>query len=142
MRAVARRHFCVALLGSLIPFSRVITAESRRDLVTYLQERFRLSERQVKGALGALLVYAQERLPKDDFDMLTQRIPNAERILQDVKLQGVVTGPLDDISEYEETLSSLGIGQPLASQFAPAVLDYLTAAGQVQERDILARALD
>jgi hypothetical protein len=142
MRAVARRHFCVALLGSLIPFSRVITAESRRDLVTYLQERFRLSERQVKGALGALLVYAQERLPKDDFDMLTQRIPNAERILQEVKLQGVVTGPLDDISEYEETLSSLGIGQPLASQFAPAVLDYLTAAGQVQERDILARALD
>jgi hypothetical protein len=74
--------------------------------------------------------------------MLTQRIPNAERILQEVKLQGVVTGPLDDISEYEETLSSLGIGQPLASQFAPAVLDYLTAAGQVQERDILARALD
>ena len=142
MRALTRRHFSMALLGSLIPFSRVITAESRRDLVTYLQERFRLSERQVKGALGALLVYAQERLPKDDFDMLTQRIPNAERILQEVKLQGVVTGPLDDISEYEETLSSLGIGQPLASQFAPAVLDYLTAAGQVQERDILARALD
>jgi hypothetical protein len=143
--AVARRHFgktlLAALLGSLV-LSNPVTAGARPDLVDYLQERFGLSERKVRGALGALLVFARERLLKDDFDTLTRRIPNAERILQDVKQQGIVTGPLDNVGEYEATLSNLGIGQPLASQFAPAVLDYLTAVGHVPERDILASALD
>jgi hypothetical protein len=141
--AVARRHFSMALLAALaIPGSHVVMAGPRPDLVDYLQERFGLSERKVKGALGALLVFARERLSRDDFDVLSRRVPNAERIEQQVKLQGVVTGPLDDVGEYEATLSNLGIGQPLASQFAPAVLDYLSAVGHVPERDILARALD
>jgi hypothetical protein len=35
----------------------------------------------------------------------------------------------------------VGIGQPLASQIAPAVLDYLDAAGYSRERDILAGIL-
>ena len=34
------------------------------------------------------------------------------------------------------------IGQPLASQFAPAVLEYLGAAGFELERSMLARVLD
>ena len=57
-------------------------------------------------------------------------------------MQGVVTRPLDDIDDYEESLASLGIGQPLASQFAPAVLEYLGAAGFELERSMLARVLD
>jgi hypothetical protein len=59
-----------------------------------------------------------------------------------VKRQGVVTGPLDDRDEYEAALSSVGMGQPVAAQFAPAVLGYLAAAGYEGERDILARVLD
>jgi hypothetical protein len=59
--------------------------------------------------------------------------------MQEVKMRGIVTKPLDDLDEYEEALSQLGMGQPLASQFAPAVIEYLGAAGFVQERDILAQ---
>ena len=62
--------------------------------------------------------------------------------MEQVKLQGIVTGPLDDLGEYEATLSSLGIGQPLASQFAPAVVEFLGAAGYTRERDMLARVLN
>jgi len=58
--------------------------------------------------------------------------------MQTVKLQGVVNGPLDSVEEYEKTLSNVGIGQPLASQIAPAVREYLGAAGYSRERDILA----
>lgn len=130
------------LLASLAPHEDARAAQSARSIIPQLQEQFGLNEQQVRGALGALLVFARERLPKPEFDQLAQRIPNAERAMQDVKLQGIVTGPLDNREEYEAALSSLGIGQPLASQFAPAVLSYLGAAGYERERDILARVLN
>ena len=80
-------------------------------------------------------------MSKDDFDHLAARVPNADRIMQDVKLRGIVTRPLDDIEEYQAALASLDIGQPLAAQFAPAVLDWLSAAGLDAEHDILAKVL-
>ena len=106
-----------------------------------LEQRLGLTDTQVRGALGALLVFARERLPKPDFDDLAESIPNAERIMQDVKLRGVVSGPLDDMDDYERALSNLGIGQPLASQVAPAVLQVLGEAGHSRERDILERVI-
>jgi hypothetical protein len=58
-----------------------------------------------------------------------------------VKLQGVVNKPLDRLEDYEVSLANLGIGQPLAAQIAPAVVEYLGASGYSRERDILARVL-
>ena len=130
------------LLAGLAPHEHAFAAPPARSIIPQLQEQFGLNEQQVRGALGALLVFARERLPKPEFDQSAQRIPNAERAMQDVKLQGIVTGPLDNRGEYEAVLSNLGMGQPLASQFAPAVLGYLAAAGYEQERDILAGVLD
>lgn len=111
-------------------------------LVPRLESEFGLTEQQVRGALGALLVFTRERLPKPQFDELAARIPNADQIMQDVKARGIVTRPLDRIEDYEKSLASLGIGQPLASQFAPAVVRYLGEAGFHRERDMLARVLD
>lgn len=144
---LARRSFVGAILLGLLPASLVleagpVPAQQPTNIITYLQQRFGLSDRQVRGALGALLVYAHQRLQKSDFDTLAARVPNAERIMQTVKLQGVVNGPMDDVDEYEKTLTNVGIGQPLASQIAPAVLDYLGATGHDVERDILAGILD
>ena len=117
-------------------------ASPRRTIVPMLEEQLGLNDAQVRGALGALLVFARERLPKPDFDDLAESIPNADRIMQEVKLRGVVTGPLDDMDDYERSLSNLGIGQPLASQVAPAVLRALGEAGHSRERDILAGVID
>lgn len=138
--SVAAAFAC--LLAGIALHEHAVAAPPARSIIPQLQEQFGLNESQVRGALGALLVFARERLPKPEFDQLAQRIPNAERAMQDVKLQGIVTGPLDNRDEYEASLSSLGIGQPLASQFAPAVLGYLRAAGYEQERDILAGVLN
>jgi Protein of unknown function VcgC/VcgE (DUF2780) len=117
-------------------------ASPRRAIVPMLEEQLGLNDTQVRGALGALLVFARERLPKPDFDDLAESIPNADRIMQEVKLRGVVTGPLDDMDDYERSLSNLGIGQPLASQVAPAVLQALAQTGHSRERDILAGVID
>jgi hypothetical protein len=126
----------------LVDPARAQQASPRRTIVPMLEEQLGLNDAQVRGALGALLVFARERLPKPDFDDLAESIPNADRIMQEVKLRGVVTGPLDDMDDYERSLSNLGIGQPLASQVAPAVLRALAEAGHSRERDILAGVID
>jgi hypothetical protein len=143
---VTQMHFAtVAVLAclflSLLVYEQPLAAQPGQSIVPRLQEQFGLNETQVRGALGALLVFTRERLPKQEFDELARSIPNAEQIMQQVKLQGIVTRPLDDIEDYEAALASVGIGQPLASQFAPAVLEQLRATGHERERSILARAL-
>ena len=140
-----RRHIAQwsgLLILACCVFLHANAAQPGRTIIPELQERFGLSEGQVRGALGALLVFAREQLPKPQFDDLASRIPNADRIMQEVKLRGIVTRPLDDVEDYEDSLAQLGMGQPLASQFAPAVVEYLGAAGFVQERDILMQILD
>jgi hypothetical protein len=144
--AAARLHFIVVatfcgLLLSLAVTDVGIAAAPGASIVAYLQERLGLNEVQVRGALGAMLVFARDRLPKPEFDELTSRIPNADAMMQDVKLRGIVTGPLDDIDEYQQSLATLGLAEPLAAQFAPAVLDYLGAAGYSHERDTLYRVI-
>lgn len=115
---------------------------ARATIVPALEQRFGLNEGQVRGALGALLVYVRERLPKPDFDQFAARIPDADRIMQEVKTRGIVTGPLDDMDDYAASLSSLGIGESVAAQIPPAVVEFLGTAGYNRERDILSRALD
>lgn len=129
------------LVALLVAPLQLQAAAPGQSIVPILQERLGMTETQVRGALGALLVFARERLTKADFDDLAETIPNADRIMQDIKLRGVVTGPLDDKDDYEAALSNLGIGQPLASHFAPAVLESLVATGHSRERDILARVI-
>ena len=132
----------IVLAIAQLGFGAPVAAQPGQSIIPHLQQHFGLSEGQVRGALGALLVYARERLPLPEFNDLAERIPNAGQIMQDVKLRGIVTKPLDTVEDYEESLASLRMGQPLASQFAPAVLQYVGDAGWERERDILASVLD
>lgn len=132
---------CIACSRFVAGLEVIAQSESGESLVSYVQQRLGLTEQQVRGALGALLLFAREQLPKTEFDMLAQRVPNAAQIMEQVKLEGIVNAPMDDRDEYEATLVNLGIGQPLASQIAPAVLDYLLAAGHDEEHDLLQQAL-
>jgi hypothetical protein len=139
------RRFIHVVLAAVACFSlhqHAVAADPGPSIIPQLQARFGLSEAQVRGSLGALLVFVRERLPKPEFDELSKSIPNADYIMREVRLRGIVTRPLDDIGDYEASLASLGIGQPLASQFAPAVVEYLGAAGFERERSMLARVLD
>jgi len=140
-----QRQRALAVLAVLVAGCMLLqhgfAAVPGQNAAAYLEDHLGLNDRQARGALGALLVYAREQLPKPQFDQLASRMPNADYIMQAVKQQGVVTKPLDDIGDYEESLASLGIGQPLASQIAPAVVEFLGAAGFDQEQSILAGIL-
>jgi hypothetical protein len=128
-------------LACLAQVRGAFAATPANELVTHLEQQLGLNEGQVRGALGALLVFARERLPQPEFDELASRMPNAEQIMQAVKLRGIVTGPLDDLDDYEESLGSLGISRPLAAQVGPAVVAWLGSSGYHKERDMLAGVL-
>jgi hypothetical protein len=117
-------------------------AEGSSGIVSHLQQTFGLSEGQVNGALGTLLVFAREKLPKPEFDELAARMPRADAAMQSVKSQGIVTRPLDTRSEYEDALANVGIPAALAPKFAPAVIAYLGTAGYARESSMLARVFD
>jgi hypothetical protein len=139
---IGRLAMLAGLISLGIAHEPANAASPGQSIIPALQEQLGLSEQQVRGALGALLVFVREDLPKPEFDELARTIPNAERIMQEAKSRGIVTRPLDDIADFESSLSSIGIGQPLASQFAPAVVQSLADAGHTRERDILVHALD
>jgi len=146
LRPLQLRRVCVVLVTCAFVICAsndyAFAQQVRQGMIEQLQQRFGLREPQVRGALGALLVYAREQLPKPEFDEFAQSIPDAYHIMDEVKGRGVVTQPLDDIEDYEKSLATLGIAQPIAEQFAPAVLELLGAAGRDNERDILARLLN
>jgi Protein of unknown function VcgC/VcgE (DUF2780) len=147
MRALRRSAQTWRLLLLACLLTSVVTpdfalAQSQQSIVPLLQAQLGLNEMQVRGGLGALLVFVREQLPKPEFNDLAEVIPNADYIMQDVKTRGIVTGPLDNLDDFEATLVNLGIGQPLASQFAPAVLQALGQTGHDRQRDILSRAMN
>jgi len=117
-------------------------SQPAKPIVPYLQEHLGLEEHQVRDALGVLLVFARERLPKPQFDQLARRMPNAAMLLEQTRSRGIVTGPLDDESEYEAALTKLGIAPQSAAQFAGVVQQYLGMAGYYEERDVLSRVFD
>jgi hypothetical protein len=131
---------CLLLL--FFALDRSLAAQPGYSILPVLQERFGLSEEQVRDALGALLVFTRERLPEPAFNELAATVPNADLAMQQVKMRGIVTSPLDDLDDYEAALGNTGISPAQAAQFAPAVLEALHATGHDRERDILAGALD
>ncbi len=134
------------LLVCVLPLSGIVegvfAAQPGQSILPLLEQRFGLNEQQVRDALGALLVFTEERLPQPEFNELAATIPNAGLIMQQAKMRGIVTKPLDDLDDYEAALGNTGISPAYAAQFAKAVLEALYETGHERERDILARALD
>ena len=64
-----------ALLAGLACFAfhpHAVAAEPGPSIIPQLQERLGLSEAQVRGSLGALLIFVRERLPKPEFDRVVE----------------------------------------------------------------------
>src|SRR5262245_2112048 len=67
-------RFLAAVIGCLLgclllsPVYSQAPQAPASDLVTHLQERLQLSDQQVRGGLGVLLVFARQRLPQTQFD--------------------------------------------------------------------------
>lgn len=127
----------LALLACSTLHESALAATEGQDIAAYLENQLGLNHVQARGSLGALLVFAREQLPKPQFDQLATRFPNAEILMENVKAQGIVTRPLDDISGYEKSLEALNISETVAAQIPPAVVQYLGDIGYDEEQAIL-----
>jgi hypothetical protein len=141
VRFISIAMLCGLLLSLGPREAGAAAAAPEPGIVAYLQKRLDLNETQVRGALGALLVYARDRLPEPEFAALTTRVPNADNMMEDVKLKGIVTRPLDDVDAYEQALATLEIPQPVAAKLVQGVLDYLDESGYAEEHDILYKVI-
>ena len=130
-----------SIVASYVSPNTSVVASASADLSTYLEKRLGLTDAQVQDALGALLLFVHGRISLEDFDRLAAAIPNAGRIMLAVQQRGTVDGPLDDIEDYEAALADVGIGQPRASEIAPAVIRFFSNSGRDLQREIMKRAL-
>lgn len=76
------------LLSMAFTHAGSVAASPGQNIIPILQAQLGLTEQQVRGALGALLVFVREELPKPAFDELARTIPNAQRIMQEAKSAG------------------------------------------------------
>ena len=141
MKFIALAGF-VAILAVQLPAQAQSQSQSAKQILPFMEERLGLSEYQVRGGIGVLLTFAQERLPKSQFDQLAKRLPSIDVLLEETHLRGIVSTPMDDKDDYEAVLAKLGIPTAKASQFASVVQEYLGTVGLYEERDTLSRAFD
>ena len=110
-----------------------------RSIIPQLQEKIGFSEWQVRGSLGACSSSFVSGFRRCNSTSREKDFRTPTTSCARLTLRGIVTRPLDDVRSSEASLASLGIGQPLASEFAPAVVEYLEAAGFQRESSQLAR---
>ena len=72
-------HLLLAALACFGLHQHAVAADPGPSIIPQLQARFGLSEAQVRGALGALLIFVRERLAKQDFDAVSKRISRLPR---------------------------------------------------------------
>ena len=65
-------HLLLAALACFGLHQHAVAADPGPSIIPQLQARFGLSEAQVRGALGALLIFVRERLAKQDFDAVAK----------------------------------------------------------------------
>lgn len=110
-------------------------------LLGVLKSQLGVTENQAKGGVGSYLLLAQEKLAKGDFDQVAALVPGASKYMESAKKLGAVTGPLNNLAGLNGALSKLGMKSETASQFAPAVTNYLGTAGGDGVKQMLAGIL-
>jgi len=88
-----------------------------------------LSNDQAKAGLGAVLAYAQTKLPAADFEKVSASVPGAADNIKAAQDAGAVTGPIADQSALTAALGKVGITPDVAAQFVPAATNYISKLG-------------
>ncbi len=106
--------------------------EAPASLTDQLSKNLGLTPAQASAGVGAVLAYAQNKLPASDFDRVASGVPGSQDYLQSAKDAGVVSAdaPIQDAAGVNSALGKLGISPEVANQFVPQVTDYIsTVAG-------------
>jgi len=99
------------------------------NLTDMLSTQLGLTSDQSKAGVGAILAYAEGKLPAADYQKVASALPNASADVQAAKDAGAVTGPVSDQAGLNAAFSKLGISPDVAAKFVPTVTSYLGKVG-------------
>lgn len=105
-------------------------------LVSALTSQLGVSPDQAVGGAGAMLGYAQNKLPADQFGAVSNAIPGSSDI---VKAAGPMLGgsPLASLADVGGVFSKLGMSPDLISKFAPILGDQVSKVAGPQVGGLL-----
>lgn len=116
-------------LGSLLKTGESIIGENtvglNSDLLNSLTSQLGVTESQAAGGTGALLAMASQNLSDKDSSLLNSIIP-AEL---SSPLTSQMFNQITDIAGVQQAFSALGLDVSMVQQFAPIIIQYLTANG-------------
>jgi uncharacterized protein VcgC/VcgE DUF2780 len=107
------------------------------DLTKMLSDQFGMSSNQAQAGIGAILAYAEGKLPSADYQKVAAALPGASENVQVAKDAGAVTGPITDQVGLNSALNQLGINPGVAGKFIPAVSSYIGKVGGPEVSQIM-----
>ena len=134
----------VLLIALLMPLAAPAQSlDSLRSLAApsltgLLKSQLGVTENQAAGGVGSMLVLAQEKLIKGDFDRIAAVVPGASNYMATAKSLGAVTGPIKDMKGLQAALGRLAMSPDVRAKFVPAVTDYIGKAGGPSVQKLLA----
>ena len=107
------------------------------DLVNLLTNDLGITSEQAMGGAGALFNYAKEGLSSEDFDKVSDAVPDMEGYLDAVpSLGGSSTGLLGKATEslvgmpaVTAAFDKLGLSQDMVGMFTPLLVNYVDDKG-------------
>ena len=99
------------------------------NLADMVSKELGLTSDQAKAGAGAVLAYAEGKLPAADFQKVASVLPNGSANLQAAKDAGAVSGPITDQAGLNSAFSKLGITPDVAAKFVPMVSNYISKVG-------------
>ena len=105
-------------------------------LVSTLTANLGVTPDQAVGGTGAMLGYAQNKLPPDQFSAVSNAIPGSSDI---TKAAGPLLGgsPLQSLTDVQGAFSKLGMSPDMVSKFAPILTDQVSKVAGPQVGGLL-----
>lgn len=129
-------------------FSTQAIAQDAGDLVNLLMKGADVNETQAKGGAGALFEMAKEKLSIEDFDKVSDVVPNMSGLLAAVpslspkkSMLGAAAIKLSGNARVLAVFKKLGISESKVALFTPILVNYIENKGGKELGGILAGAL-
>lgn len=124
------------------------------DLVNMLTSQLGVSEEQASGGASSILDYASGEMGADDFDIVSQSMPDLGSLVggssgggssslleSGSSLLGASGGDMGGMADIASSFSDLGMSPDMVSQFVPQILEYAKTNGSEQAMKLLQGAL-
>lgn len=124
------------------------------DLVTTLTDTLGVTEKQAKGGSGALFQNAKDNLSTDDFQKVSDAVPDMDGYLAAAPAAETKSGlggslssslsslggdaaKLGSMADLTSAFSALGMDSSMLGKFIPVVLDYVQSEGGASAAGLL-----